>query len=139
MRRAFLACVLLAVVALSMSLVVFRGSAGDRQAAPGELELVGHEPLLARGMNSALALHGDYVYVGSRSDGSHDHGGILIADISDPSKPEVIGEIGRARRPRRATPACGVHPRLAAQRGHGGSRTELRVGESRDVELPDRP
>ena len=33
---------------------------GDREApAPGRFELVGHEPLFGRGMNSALALHRD--------------------------------------------------------------------------------
>ena len=39
--------------------------------SPGSFELVGHDPLLSRGMNAALAVHGDYAYVGSRTDGTH--------------------------------------------------------------------
>lgn len=66
---------------------------GDREASrPGELELVGHDLLLGRGMNSALAIHGDYGYVGSRSDGSHEHGGVLVVDLSDPADARVVGE-----------------------------------------------
>jgi uncharacterized repeat protein (TIGR01451 family) len=59
-------------------------------------QLVGHSPLLNRGMNSALALHGDYAYVGSRTDasGTHANPGILVVDISDPAAPVVTGEIG---------------------------------------------
>jgi uncharacterized repeat protein (TIGR01451 family) len=59
-------------------------------------ELVGHSPLLNRGMNSALAIHGDYAYVGSRTDasGTHANPGILVVDISDPAAPIVTGEIG---------------------------------------------
>jgi hypothetical protein len=61
-------------------------------------EVVGHDPLFHRGMNSALALHGsgDYVYVGSRTDGSPQHHkpGILVVDVSDPRDPTVVHEIG---------------------------------------------
>jgi LVIVD repeat len=60
----------------------------------GDFELVGHEPLMNRGMNSALAVHGDHAYVGSRTDGSHANAGVLVVDVSDPSKPEVVDEIG---------------------------------------------
>jgi len=63
---------------------------------PGSLRLVGHDPLFARGMNAALAVVDDYVYVGSRTDGSrsHAHPGVLVVDVSDPSSPRVIHEIG---------------------------------------------
>lgn len=59
-------------------------------------ELVGHSPLLSRGMNSALALHGNFAYVGSRTDASglHANPGILVVDISNPAAPVVTGEIG---------------------------------------------
>jgi hypothetical protein len=60
---------------------------------PGSLELVGHSPLLARGMNAAPAVHGDYVYVGSRTDGTHANAGVLVVDVSDPSNPQVVNEI----------------------------------------------
>jgi hypothetical protein len=60
----------------------------------GSLRQVGHEPLLNRGMNSALAVHGNYAYVGSRTDGGHvgePHGGVMVVDVSDPSRPEFTG------------------------------------------------
>jgi hypothetical protein len=60
----------------------------------GRLKEVGHEPLMGRGMNAAIAVHEDYAYIGSRTDGGHQgmpHGGILVVDISDPSEPEVVG------------------------------------------------
>ena len=65
------------------------------------LELVGHTDLGARGMNAALAVHGDVAYVGSRTDGKPAGttadllgNGIAIVDVSDPTSPEVVGEIG---------------------------------------------
>jgi hypothetical protein len=60
-------------------------------------ELVGHDPLFARGMNAAPALYDHYVYVGSRTDGSpaHQHSGIVVVDVADPAHPTVVGEIGR--------------------------------------------
>ncbi len=62
--------------------------------APGKLELVGQDPLLNRGMNAALAIHGNYAYIGSRTDSSHPNSGVLVVDISKPSNPEVVGQIG---------------------------------------------
>lgn len=64
-------------------------------AEVASLELVGHTPLLNRGMNSALAMFGNHAYVGSRTDRSKDHlrPGVLIVDISEPSDPRVVGEI----------------------------------------------
>jgi len=67
------------------------------QGASGSLELVGHSPLNNRGMNAALAIKGDYAYVGSRTDAKANNAngaGVLIVDIKDPSAPEVVGEIG---------------------------------------------
>ena len=59
-------------------------------------ELVGHHPLGSRGMNAAIAMYGDYAYIGNRTDGSGNHPmpGVLVADVSDPATPEVVGEIG---------------------------------------------
>ena len=60
----------------------------------GSLTQVGHEPLMNRGMNAAMAIQGDYAYIGSRTDGGHEgmpHGGIMIVDISDPSDPSILG------------------------------------------------
>jgi hypothetical protein len=62
--------------------------------APGALELVGHEPLMNRGMNAALAVKGDYAYIGSRTDGTHLNAGVMVVDVSDPAAPEVVHEIG---------------------------------------------
>ena len=60
----------------------------------GWFELIGHTPLLNRGMNSALAVYGNYAYVGSRTDGSHLDAGVLVVDLSNPSNPQVIYQIG---------------------------------------------
>ena len=72
-------------------------------APPGRFELVGSNPLLGRGMNAALAVHGDYAYVGSRTDGTHPDSGILVVRIADPEHPKVVSQIGPPRRgqPRR--------------------------------------
>lgn len=74
---------------------------GDNLAAPAPpdapgpgFELVGHSDLGARGMNAALAVVGDTVYVGSRTDAPHPHAGVLIVDVRDPASPTVVGEIG---------------------------------------------
>src|SRR3954470_11536126 len=61
------------------ALVAARAAAPPAAAPdyPGSFELVGHDPLLNRGMNAAIAVKGDYVYVGYRSDGTKAVGGVL--------------------------------------------------------------
>jgi hypothetical protein len=63
---------------------------------PGSLKVIGHEPLFGRGMNAALAVWGDFAYVGSRTDGSpgHPHPGVLVVSVKDPRNPNVVAEIG---------------------------------------------
>jgi hypothetical protein len=63
---------------------------GDNAEPRSRLEVVGHTDLGARGMNAAIAIAGDYAYVGSRIDNKP----VLIVDIKDPFKPQVVGEIG---------------------------------------------
>lgn len=63
-------------------------------ASTGSFELIGHSPLLNRGMNSALTVYGNYAYVGSRTDGSHPDAGVLVVDISNPTMPQVVYQIG---------------------------------------------
>jgi hypothetical protein len=77
--------ILLAVAACGDNIVF----APDAEPA-ATLEIVGHSDLGARGMNSALAVAGDTVYIGSRIDSRP----ILIVDIADPSAPAVVGELG---------------------------------------------
>ena len=63
-------------------------------AKAGKITQVGHEPLMHRGMNAAIAVHGDYAYIGSRTDGGHvgtPQGGLMVVDISDPSEPTLQG------------------------------------------------
>jgi hypothetical protein len=63
----------------------------------GTLSLIGHHDLAARGMNAALAIVGDHVYVGSRIDGvPHPDTGIMIVDVADPTTPVLVGQIGPA-------------------------------------------
>jgi hypothetical protein len=86
-------------------------------AQDGSLSQVGHEALMDRGMNAAMAIHGDYAYVGSRTDGGHEdmpHGGIMVVDISDPSDPSLLTD-----EPLDAAP--------------GESSRELRVWRSQDI------
>jgi hypothetical protein len=78
------------------AIVVF-GACGDNldppppdAPEPAFLEIVGHSPLGSRGMNAALAVVDTTVYVGSRIDNAP----ILIVDVSDPTTPNVVGEIG---------------------------------------------
>jgi hypothetical protein len=63
-------------------------------AMPGRFELLGHEPLMNRGMNAAIAVHGNYVYVGYRSDGTHLNSGVMVVDASNPKAPKVVHQIG---------------------------------------------
>jgi len=85
--------------------------AAVRRDAAGSFELVGHSPLNNRGMNAALAVWGDHAYVGNRSDASQSpNAGVMVVDISDPSGPEVVGQIGA---PNEGMP--------------GGSSRELRI------------
>ena len=66
-------------------------------APKGAFELVGHSPLNNRGMNAALGVHGDYVYVGSRTDAKANNAngsGVLVVDVSKPDAPEIVKEIG---------------------------------------------
>ena len=64
------------------------------RTTPGSLQLVGHSPLLNRGMNAAPAVKGDYAYIGNRTDGTHADAGVLVVDVSRPSRPSVVGQIG---------------------------------------------
>jgi hypothetical protein len=61
---------------------------------PGHFDLVGHDPLLFRGMNAAIAVKGDYVYVGYRSDGTKANSGVMIVNVHDPAAPSLVGQIG---------------------------------------------
>ena len=90
------------------------GAGGGTPGTSLNFELVGSNPLFARGMNAALASFDHYIYVGNRTDGSsrcgigdprrtttgidscpHPHPGILIVDVADPSNPTVVGEFGQ--------------------------------------------
>ena len=67
---------------------------GGKPPKAGSFKQIGHEPLFDRGMNAAIAIHDDYAYIGSRTDGGHEgqpHGGVMVVDISKPSKPKLLG------------------------------------------------
>lgn len=93
MGRAAVALVAAALVAVAGS----SGRATPASAPSGSFELVGHEPLMNRGMNAALAVKGDYAYVGSRTDAKASNvtrAGVFVVDVSKPSAPEIVHEIG---------------------------------------------
>jgi hypothetical protein len=95
-------------------LMLLLPATADAQA--GSVTQVGHEPLMNRGMNAAMAVHGNYAYIGSRTDGGHEgmpHGGIMIVDISEPSEPDLV------------TGPLDAHA--------GESSRELRVWRSQDI------
>ena len=48
-------------------------------------------------MNAALAVHKQYAYVGSRTDGKNNnanHAGVMVVDVADPKKPFIANEMG---------------------------------------------
>jgi hypothetical protein len=120
-RRLFVALLLVAATVASSAAPARAGTAshgppdigGGTPGTASNFELVGHEPLFGRGMNAALAVHDDVVYVGNRTDGSsrcgdgdpratttgpdscpHPHPGVLVVDADNPRRPLVINEIG---------------------------------------------
>ena len=106
--------VLVAITAMTLVLPAIATAAPKEKT--GSLTQVGHDPLMSRGMNAAMAIHGDYAYIGSRTDGGHEgmpHGGVMIVDISAPSDPQLLGPPFDARA--------------------GESSRELRVWRSQDV------
>lgn len=111
----------IATTVVAGALVAAALTAGGAQAAPpaqevGEIKLVGSNALMNRGMNSALALHGDYAYVGSRTDGLHPNAGVMIVDVSDPTTPTVTGQIG-----------------MPNEANEGETSRELRVWEDEEI------
>ncbi len=91
---------------------MFRPPASGKK---GAFKLVGRNPLLHRGMNAAIAIKGDYAYIGSRTDlhPGTPHGGVMVLDISRPNQPELLGQP------------------IAAMAGE--STRELRVWQSQNV------
>ena len=83
-------------------MLVFPAAASAQNPGDGEtpgtarnFELVGHEPLFNRGMNAAIAVYHNYLYVGNRTDASagHPHPGVLVVDIARARRPVVVGEL----------------------------------------------
>jgi hypothetical protein len=107
-----------AVVTLVCVAILGPPAPSARSTPPGSFELVGTNSLLNRGMNAALAVHGDHAYVGSRTDGTHPNAGILVVDVADPARPRVVSQIGR---PHAANP--------------GETSRELRVWPEQDLLL----
>jgi hypothetical protein len=104
------------LIAVAVVAVVLPATATAQAPQTGSLAQVGHEPLMNRGMNAAIAVHGNYAYVGSRTDGGHEgmpHGGVMVVDIADPSDPTLLG------------------PPFDAKAGE--SSRELRVWKSQDI------
>jgi hypothetical protein len=84
----------LATAMVMLTLTVPAAVTAAPKPKTGSISQVGHEPLMNRGMNAAIAIHGNYAYIGSRTDGGHvgqPQGGIMIVDVSDPADPELLG------------------------------------------------
>ena len=84
-----------AVVAIvALTLTVPASATASQKPKIGSITQVGHEPLMNRGMNAAIAVHGGHAYIGSRTDGGHEdmpHGGVMIVDVSNPANPTLLG------------------------------------------------
>jgi hypothetical protein len=109
----------LVAIAAVMLVLPGTGTAAEKPKKPklSSITQIGHEPLMNRGMNSAIAIHGDYAYIGSRTDGSHvgqPQGGIMVVDISRPRRPELLTETPIDAKP-------------------GESSRELRIWKSQDI------
>jgi hypothetical protein len=85
------AAILLTALAPTPAVAQMSGGA----TPPGRFELLGHDPLMNRGMNAALAVKGHYAYVGYRSDGTHLNAGVMVVDVANPAKPSVVTQIGQ--------------------------------------------
>jgi hypothetical protein len=117
MSKSAWSVVLVAVAAVALVLPAAAVGKDKSKRTAAEIEQVGHEPLMNRGMNAAIAVHGDYAYIGSRTDGSHagqPQGGIMVVDISRPRRPELLTETPIDAKP-------------------GESSRELRVWRSQDI------
>jgi hypothetical protein len=85
----------------ALALLAFPATAVAQNPAPGvapgarNFELVGHEPLFNRGMNAAIAVYHNFVYVGNRTDASpgHPRPGVLVVNIARPRRPVVVNEL----------------------------------------------
>ena len=95
LKVAVAACVLTVPAAAHATTERVHTMVADAARAKGSFKLIGHSPLNSRGMNAALAVRGDYAYVGSRTDGPEPDRGVYVVDISKPSAPEVVHEIGQ--------------------------------------------
>jgi hypothetical protein len=116
MSKSFRPRAVAAIAALALTLILPAAATASQEPKTGSITQVGHEPLMNRGMNAAMAIHGDYAYIGSRTDGGHEdmpHGGVMVVDISDPANPTLLG------------PPFDANP--------GESSRELRVWRSQDV------
>jgi hypothetical protein len=89
----------LAVLLVALALPAAAGAQnpgdGETPGTARSFELVGHEPLFNRGMNAAIAVYHNYLYVGNRTDSSagHPHPGLLVVDVSRPARPVVVNEL----------------------------------------------
>jgi hypothetical protein len=93
------ALALAALAAVALPAVPAETAPTGPLAVAQNFQLVGHDPLMMRGMNAALAVSGNYAYVGSRTDGKPtdnnlNHSGVLVVDVSNPASPHVVNEIG---------------------------------------------
>jgi hypothetical protein len=107
---------LVAIAAVALTLPA-SAAAAKPEPKTGSFTEVGHEPLLNRGMNAAIAIHGDYAYIGSRTDSTNGRpAGVMVVDISDPSSPTLVRQMG---------------PPFEGNIGE--SSRELRVWESQEI------
>jgi hypothetical protein len=94
-RRLSLALAVLLALAVPPAVGAQNPGDGETPGTSRNFELVGHDALLSRGMNAAIAVYHNYAYVGNRTDASagHPNPGVLVVDISRPWRPAVVAEL----------------------------------------------
>ena len=93
-RSVFRTGICLAVALLGLQLAAPRvGLAATVAGTTTNFTVVGHNSLFDRGVNAAGGIFDHYMYIGSRSDGTHPHSGVQVVDIADPANPVDVGEI----------------------------------------------
>ena len=94
-RRLLTGLALFAALSFPSAAVAQSVGSGEVPATRMNFKRIGQDPLFARGMNAAAAAYHNYLYIGNRTDLSfgHPHPGLLVVDISRPSRPRVVREL----------------------------------------------
>lgn len=94
-RRLCLLFLVASALALPGAAAAQTAPAGATPGTHENFRRIGHNPLFGRGMNAAIAVYQNFLYVGNRTDSSpgHPNPGVLVLDISRSRNPRVVGQL----------------------------------------------